>query len=152
MKVTSPRTLFLLFLIFLGSCDGNRVYEEFQDIPSQVWSINDSLVFQLPELEVSDKTGLLGIRFKESYSFTNFYVKLISQDSSGLILDEKLVNMVLFDPKSGKPQGKGFGDTFTSYDTLDFHFPPETKKITLLQYMREEQLSGIEAVGLKIIK
>lgn len=150
--MTKLRPLFVFLFLLLVGCNGNRVFEEFKDLPAQTWAANDSIDFLLPALDISENTGLIGIRFKDNYAFTNFYIKLISQDSSGLVLEEKLVNMVLFNPKSGKPQGRGFGNTYTSYDTLDFAFPPATSKVTLLQYMREEQLSGIEAIGLKLLK
>ena len=60
--------------------------------------------------------------------------------------------MVLFDPKSGEPLGEGFGNSYTRYDTLPFLFDQQTKSVTLLQYMRQDLLPGVEAVGIKILK
>jgi hypothetical protein len=58
----------------------------------------------------------------------------------------------LFDSKSGKPKGNGFGNSFTFYDTLPFPISANTSELIYLQYMRQENLPGIEAVGLKILK
>jgi len=73
-------------------------------------------------------------------------------DSLNNVIENKLINVPLFDSKSGKPLGKGFGNTYTRYDTIPFLLNIETKKVTFLQYMRQNQLEGIEAIGLKILK
>jgi gliding motility-associated lipoprotein GldH len=143
----------LLFLILgLNSCSGDRIFEEFQALDSAAWNATDSIYFDLNSLDLAAQTSLIAIRFNESYKFSNCYVRIISKDSSNLILENRLVNMPLFDSKSGKPLGKGFGNTITKYDTIPFPLNPRTSSVTLLQYMREDQLSGIEAVGFKILK
>jgi gliding motility-associated lipoprotein GldH len=143
---------FLFLIIGLNSCSGDRIFEEFKALESASWYANDSVNFDLKSLDLTDRKSLIAIRFNESYKFSNCYVRVISKDSSNLILENRLVNMPLFDSKSGKPLGKGFGNTLTKYDTLPFELHPETSSVTLLQYMREDQLSGIEAVGFKILK
>lgn len=142
----------VVLIVFVESCSDNRVFEEFHSFKSNSWYENDSVVFDLKELDENIGKKLIGIRFNESYPFSNFYVRIISEDSSGLILDNKLINIPLFDSKSGKPKGTGFGNSFTLYDTLPFELPPNTSKLILLQYMRQNNLPGIEAIGLKINK
>ncbi len=145
--------IFLVCLLFLlNSCSGDRVFEEFKPFESGVWLATDSINFELNEVEVSNRKSLLAIRFNETYKFSNCYVRIICQDSLNTILENRLINMPLFDSKSGKPLGKGFGNSLTKYDTVPFDLDSRTKKVTLLQYMREDQLSGIEAIGLKILK
>lgn len=147
------RTIGLLFLLLgSNSCSNDRIFEEFQALDSAAWSASDSVDFDLNAVDLTNRTSLIAIRFNESYKFSNCYVRIISKDSSHLILEDRLVNMPLFDSKSGKPLGKGFGNTITKYDTIPFQLDQRTYSITLLQYMREDQLSGIEAVGFKILK
>jgi len=151
--INKLRTIGLLFLILgLTSCSGDRIFEEFESLDSAVWKSNDSINFDLTLLDLASRTSLIAIRFNESYKFSNCYVRIISRDSSNLILENRLVNMPLFDSRSGKPLGRGFGNTITKYDTIPFQLNPGTSSITLLQYMREDELSGIEAVGFKILK
>ncbi|MDF2157366.1 gliding motility lipoprotein GldH [Algoriphagus sp. CAU 1675] len=144
--------LFLGLLTLSISCSNDRLFEEFQFLPNQNWSNTDSLNFNLGTLEPSGKTSLIGLRFNESYPFSNFYLRVISKDSSGTVLENQLLNIPLFNSKSGEPLGKGFGSTYTKYDTLPFQFSPSTREIVLLQYMRQENLKGIEAAGIKILK
>jgi gliding motility-associated lipoprotein GldH len=75
------------------------------------------------------------------------------KDSLGQPMVDSLLNINLFDVKTGKPLGDGFGNIFTKYDTLPMEqiYDNQHVKIQFIQYMRKEELEGIEAVGLKII-
>ncbi|UZD22493.1 gliding motility lipoprotein GldH [Algoriphagus halophytocola] len=139
-------------LVGITSCTDERIYEDFQTIPSQNWGTQDSLTFDLGETKLTNSPNLIAVKYNEDYAFTNCYLRIISRDSSQVILENKLVNLILFDPKSGEPLGEGFGSVYTRYDTLPFQLNPATKTVTLLQYMRQDKLPGVEAVGLKIIK
>ena len=134
------------------SCSQDRTFEEFHSFELQSWEEKDSVNFDLRGLKEIKGKKLVGVRFSEEYPFSNCYIRIISQDSVGNILDNKLVNVPLFDSKSGKPRGKGFGNSFTTYDTLPFEFSELTSELAFIQYMRLESLPGLEAVGLKIIK
>lgn len=148
------RSIYLIYsiAIFLFSCGKDRVYEEFISLDNHIWNASDSLIFDLGALELSDKKTLLALRFNEQYGYSNCYVRVISRDSAQSIIENKLLDIPLFDSKTGEPLGEGFGSTFTKYDTLPFSIPENTKSVTLLQYMRVEELTGIEAAGVKIIK
>jgi len=134
------------------SCSEDRIFEEFKPIDSQNWGIVDSLRFDLGEINPSGHKSLIAFRFNEKYTFSNCYVRVLSEDSLGAIIENKLINVPLFDSKTGEPLGEGFGSTYTFYDSLPFQFKENTKSIVFLQYMRENQLPGIEAIGLKILK
>lgn len=142
----------LVVLIIASSCSGDRAFEEFHSINAPSWNDKDSIAFDLSELKEIGGKNLIGIRFTEDFPFSNLYIRVISQDSSGVELDNKLINIPLFDSKSGKPKGNGFGNTYTFYDTLPFQISERTSKLIYLQYMRQENLSGVEAVGIKILK
>ena len=144
--------LFLLLVMLAFGCSDDRIYEDFQAIPSGNWGMQDTLRFDLGNLDLTGRKSMIAVRFNEGYPFSNCYVRRISYDSAGIILENKLINVPLFDSKSGEPLGKGMGSTYTKYDTLPFSFKPETRSLTFLQYMRTYQLTGIEAVGLKILK
>jgi gliding motility-associated lipoprotein GldH len=139
------------FSVFF-SCSSDRAFEEFHAFPGEQWTLQDTVSFDL-DLEANNiGQSLIGVRFNESYPFSNLYVNFWMIDSAGSEVDSKLLNIPLFDSKSGKPLGKGFGNTFTKYDTLRFEINERVKKISILQYMRTEEITGLEAVGLKILK
>ena len=144
--------LLVVLILVSVACTEGRIYEDFQSLPNQNWGITDSLIFDLKNIELINTPDLVAIKFNEEYAFSNCYLRVISKDSAGVILDNKLVNMILFDPKSGEPLGEGFGNSYTRYDTLPFLFDQQTKSVTLLQYMRQDLLPGVEAVGMKILK
>ncbi len=138
-------------LLITSSCDSDRLYEEFAPIENQSWAMEDTISFQIDKLPPASNY-LVGVRFRTNYPYTNAYLKVLATDSMNQVLSEELVNVVLFDPKSGKPNGKGFGDSRLHYDSLDFQLPENTHRINILQYMREEELKGIEAIGFKALK
>ncbi|PZX60356.1 gliding motility-associated lipoprotein GldH [Algoriphagus ratkowskyi] len=143
--------LLALSILVVSACTDGRIYEDFHSLPNQSWGAHDSLIFDLQDVKLANSPNLVAVKFNEEYSFSNCYLRVISKDSAGMILENKLVNMILFDPKSGEPLGEGFGNSYTRYDTLPFLFDQNTKSVTLLQYMRQDQLPGVEAVGIKIL-
>jgi len=63
--------------------------------------------------------------------------------------------MTLMNPKTGEPLGAGAGDIFDhQFLALPHqHFArPGTYKLTLEQYMRQNQLPGIMSVGVRVAK
>lgn len=144
--------LALVFVIMAWSCSGDRVFEEFYTIQTGSWNENDSVRFDLHELKEKSGQKLIAVKFNENYPFSNCYIRVISKDSTGKTLNNRLINVPIFDSKSGKPTGTGFGSTFTRYDTLPIPISDQAVSVTFLHYMRQEELPGIEAVGLKILK
>ena len=53
------------------------------------------------------------IRYSNRYRFQNLYVTRILEDRRGRKLDSTLVNLQMFDEKTGRPLGSGLGDIFT---------------------------------------
>lgn len=113
--------------------------------------MTDSLVFSLPETKESTASvSQIAVRYNEVYPFSNLYLRVILKDSAEQPLENKLINMPLFDSKSGKPLGKGFGSSFTKMDTLPFDWDASTREVVIYQYMRQENLKGLESVGVKV--
>lgn len=142
----------LTFLALAFSCSEDRAFEEFHSFPALAWNEKDTVNFDLKALTGPTGRKLIGIRFSDEYPFSNCYIRVIGRDTAGAILDNKLINVPLFDSKSGQPRGKGFGNSFTAYDTLPFELSQQVSQLAFIQYMRQESLPGVEAVGLKILK
>lgn len=136
-----------------GACNSDRLFEEYRGMPSLVWQIEDTVSFDVPPLVQRAGLPYLGIRYNDTYEFHNLYVRYLLTDSTGNHRVDTLINIHLFDPKTGKPLGKGYGNVYTKYDTLpQVQMLGEGVSVHFVQYMRKEELTGIEAVGLKIGK
>lgn len=137
----------------LSSCDANRVYENYRDFEDGSWKLEEEVSFNIQEIQPQSTIPVVSIRYSKSYEFHNLYVRFVQKDSMASILQDTLVNIALFDSKTGRPVGKGFGNRHTVYDTLlgKRRIFPETTQITIWQYMRKDRLEGIESVGLKLL-
>jgi gliding motility-associated lipoprotein GldH len=149
-KIYQASLLGLVLLLF--SCGKDRMYEEYHSFGSDLWQETDSIYFDLSALDTGRGKVIVGVRYTEDYPFSNCYLKLIIRDSSAVVLMDSLVNVPVFDRQTGKPIGQGFGNTYTTYDTLSFAIPRKATEVIFLQYMRQAELEGIEAVGLKVLK
>lgn len=149
-KIYQASLLGLVLMLF--SCGNERMFEEYHPFVTDSWQEADSIIFDLSNLDSLRGRAVIGIRHTEDYPFSNCYVKLILRDSSETMLLDSLWNVPIFDTQTGKPIGQGFGNTFTAFDTLPFLIPANATKVVFLQYMRQTELEGIEAIGLKVLK
>jgi gliding motility-associated lipoprotein GldH len=149
-KIYQASLLGLVLLLF--SCGKERMYEEYHSFDSDRWQETDSISFDLSNLDSLRGKAVVGIRYTEDYPFSNCYLKLIVRDSSQAVLLDSVWNVPIFDTQTGKPIGQGFGNTFTTFDTLPFTISKKATEVIFLQYMRQAELEGIEAVGLKVLK
>lgn len=145
-------SVWVALLLAISSCSEDRLFEQFQSFEDATWSEQDSVLFDLGELSSLEGKSLIAVKYTEDYSYSNCYIRVIARDSSKSVLQNKLLNLPIFDSKSGQPLGEGFGNTFTKYDTIPFDLPIDTKEVVLVQYMRQFDLPGIKAIGLKVLK
>ncbi|MEX2592136.1 MAG: gliding motility lipoprotein GldH [Anditalea sp.] len=157
MKKRNRLFLFCLLLPlmwFFHACNSDRIFEDYLGMESLTWAISDTVSFELTPVNTEQTVSTIGIRYNDSFEFHNLYVRFLLKDSIGQHLADSLINIDLFDSKTGKPLGDGFGNVFTKYDTLPLTqvFENQKIKVQFIQYMRKDNLQGIEAVGLKIIR
>lgn len=156
MKIRINKLLFYVLLPGFGiisSCNGDRIFEEYQGMEDLHWKISDTVNFELTPIATENAVPAIGIRYNDTFEFHNLYVRFLLEDSLGHVVQDSLINIELFDSKTGRPLGDGFGNVFTKYDTLPFvEFENQALKAQFIQYMRREELEGIEAVGLKIVQ
>lgn len=150
-KQTIRLLLLLPVILVTWACNQQRLYESFQDLPTQSWVVTDTLSFYVDSLEAdAPLVQSIGIRYNDRYEYHNLYVRYLLKDALANTLMDSLVNIALFDSKTGRPLGKGFGNRLTIYDTLPANRLPIGGSIHLIQYMRKDSLDGIESVGIKI--
>jgi gliding motility-associated lipoprotein GldH len=141
----------LLLCVLMFGCDNDRLFEKYQGMETGAWNIADTVSFNLPKISVPNK-AIVAIKYNDDYEFRNLYLTYILKDSLDQVIESQLLEVPLFDNKSGKPLGSGFGNTFTKYDTLPLSGIKPFTKVELLQYMRVDEIAGIEAVGVKFVK
>jgi gliding motility-associated lipoprotein GldH len=151
----------VLNLLLLAACNPNEVYEKNTDLKSPlgepyVWAVQDKPAF---EFEIPDTTQhydvYFNVRNAADYEYYNLYVKHTLTGPDGKPVSRLLHQMLLMDPKTGEPRGDGSGDIFDHR----FLALPNQKfsqtgpyKVMLEQYMRQDQLRGIMAVGVRVVK
>jgi gliding motility-associated lipoprotein GldH len=143
--------ILVLLLSSLLSCNQNRVYEEYIGLKSLQWTMNDTISFEIDSKLIADK-NIIAVKYNTSYPYRNLYLRYILKDSVQKVVKSELVNIALFESASGQPLGKGYGSTFTKYDTLPLKDKTVFSSIQFIQFMRVDKLDGIEAIGLKGIK
>lgn len=140
----------LIVVLALSSCGDDRIFEDYRGMKQLQWSIADTVRFEL-EAQPAKSKLIIAVKYTDDYDFRNLYVRYLLKDSSALVLENTLVNIPLFERTSGKPLGKGFGTTYTKYDTLPIQTESDIHVVDFIQYMRVESLNGVEAIGLKVI-
>jgi gliding motility-associated lipoprotein GldH len=137
--------------VILVSCKQNRVYEKYIGLESLQWKMADTLNFELDPNIVAN-ANIIAVKHNTDYPYRNMYIRYILKDSLGKEVKNEMINVFLFESTSGKPLGKGFGGSFTKYDTLPFDQKIKFSSIHFIQFMRVDHLEGIEAIGFKRIK
>jgi gliding motility-associated lipoprotein GldH len=146
----------LLTIASLFSCDQSRVFEDNVAIDGEFWH-QDSLItllFNIPENNLAYDV-FVNVSNESNYPSYNLYFKYSLLDSVGTVLENELVNIDLFEPKTGKPLGSGLGDIFDHRQLLldDYKFPNSGKyTISFQQYMRVDSLTNIRSMGVRIEK
>lgn len=146
----------------LSACDPNRVYEENADLKSPsgdayVWDVQQRPSFTFAIADTAARYDVyFNVRNASSYGFYNLYLKHTLLGPDGRPTGPALLHqMLLMDPKTGQPLGAGAGDIFDHQFLALPHqrfAKPGTYKLTLEQYMRQDQLPGIMAVGVRVAK
>ena len=146
------RIFSLCILFSLSGCDRNRIFEKHVDLKGS-WPLQSSQLFEFDIIDSEIPYQITGmVRNKNSYAFNNLYVKfeLFHEDS---LIKTNLTEVILFEPKTGKPLGSGMGSTFDrNFDFVKSH-TFETSghyKIKLTQFMRLDTLKDIDRIGVRV--
>lgn len=155
-------TLLLGWAGAAAACDPGSVYEENVDLKSPdgdpyVWDVQQRPVFTFSVPDTAARYDVyFNVRNASAYGFYNLYLKHTLTGPDGRLAGKPLLHqMNLLDPKTGEPLGSGTGDIYDhEFRALrNVHFAtPGPYKLTLEQYMRQDQLPGIMAVGVRVAK
>ena len=162
LRGAAAALLALAAALTLSACDPNRVYEENTDLTSPsgaayVWDVQQRPSFTFAITDTAARYNVyFNVRNAAGYGFYNLYLKHTLTGPDGRVVGQPLLHqMVLLDPKTGEPLGAGSGDIFDHQFLAlrKVHFArPGNYKVTLEQYMRQNQLPGIMSVGVRVVK
>ena len=142
----------LIFIAILSSCGNSATYEEYKKLDNNIWHKDSVLTYDFDLPENADYNISLDIRHAYQYPFSNLYLKYQLAEN-GTKIDDALVNIDLFNRKTGKPLGNGLGDIF-DYQVLILPKKPLKKgskyQIRIHQFMRMEQLPMIMSLGVSV--
>ncbi|MBW3129378.1 gliding motility lipoprotein GldH [Hymenobacter profundi] len=146
----------LVLVTLLAACNPDQVFEKNLDFDDRTWAVQEKPTF---EFQIEDTTQRYDVYFNvrntSSYGYYNLYVRHTLIGPDGKQISRLLHQMILMDPQTGEPLGSGAGDIFDhqflALPRQQFH-QPGTYKVMLEQYMRQDQLPDIMAVGVRVVK
>lgn len=153
-KIVSNVILIIFISIVLSSCNTNTVFNQNVTIPDACWYKDNAVAFNVL---INDSTKTynfnLNIRNSTNYRYSNLYVFLITELPNGNV-SRDTIECILAD-NEGRWLGKGWGNLKENDILLKagLMFPLKGNYKFLLQHaMRVDTLSGINNIGLSIIK
>ena len=154
MKSKQIYLIVFLALLTIVSCDPNRVYEDFAEIPLHVWDVNNKPVFRTYISDtVASHNIYINIRNGSGYSYSNLYIFLTTTSPTGQWICDT-IDCTLAD-KRGKWYGSGWGDIHElrlPYKQ-NIRFPVSGYySFEFEQAMRTEHLKDVYDIGLRIEK
>jgi len=141
----------------LVSCDSNRVYEDNVEFEDRAWKLGAPVQLEFSIQDTSIRYNLyLDVRNTIDYPYARLFVNYSLNDEAGKELSKQLLSEYLFDQKTGEPFGSsGLGDIYDHQFIISKNrsfSKPGKYKAKFEQFMRQESLSGILAVGLRVEK
>lgn len=146
-----------LFILGLNSCDSNRLYEDNVEFKNRAWRVIEEPRFEFAVADTAQRYNIYyNVRNSLDYPFARIFVTYHLYDSTGKELSKKLVYNDLFDEKTGQPCGEsGLGDLYDHRFMLlgQYRFSHSGKyAVKLDQLMRQDTLTGVIAVGVRVEK
>lgn len=149
------KSLFFVCLIFMCACSRTgEVYNAYINLPAEGWNKKELQKFSTG---IEDSVGLyrltLMLRYSNDYDYSNLWLFVRYTDSLGVIRTDT-VNCILAD-EFGKWKGSGWGSLYQQEIVYkeSFKFPlGENSFITVQQGMRDDVITGVADIGLKIDK
>ena len=143
---------FMLLALVLCSCDPEMIYESNIDIPAEGWRHTEHARF---EVDITDSISpcniYINLRNNINYKYMDFWLFVDIYSPSGFA-ERDTVKFILADHR-GKWLGNGLGSKFDTRIFLrgNVRFPIAGKYVFEYEHaMRDEQLTGIEDIGLRI--
>ena len=142
----------LLTTWVLTACDENTVYHSYQSTPPDGWKKSDTLFFNVPlKVSLANLRLSVGVRNSSNYPYQNLNILIHYNLEDSTIWKTDTLKFILTD-REGKWTGTGWGSLYQSALPLKDCFVkhPGNYTFKIVHEMKNEQLTGISDVGLKI--
>ncbi|PIF06320.1 MAG: gliding motility lipoprotein GldH [Draconibacterium sp.] len=143
-----------VFAAFIVSCDTNRIFEKNINLPDEGWDKDTAVVFEIPVKDTLQSQNMyINLRNDIRYKYSNLWLFISIVEPGSKILTDTF-EIVLADP-AGKWLGEGLGGVKDSEVIFKRHiyFPVSgTYEVRFQQGMREDVLTGITNIGLRLEK
>lgn len=147
-------SIFVVIIFLFTACNSDSIFEENVDFENKTWVADDTLHFTFSVENPGETYDVFyNIRNTITYPFQNLYINYTLENSAGDTLAKDLINMPLFDPKTGKPFGNGLGDIFSHQIEImsAYKFPNiGSYHIQLSQFMRRDSLPELLSIGVSV--
>lgn len=144
---------FFLICILICSCSLRKEYHHFNSIPSQGWSKNDTIRYDINNLNTNQAITIsFNLRNKFSYQYENLILKVIHNLEDSTAVSIELMDLALAN-NSGIWLGDGWGSlrqTKHLYKTINYPQLTDSSYIKILPFMPDSLLYGIEDIGIHI--
>jgi len=153
------RLLFSFFLtgiviLFISSCDNNKVFYDYKSIPMSGWEKDSAVTFSFDITSTVQRYNLyLNVRNRTSYNYRNLWLFVETIEPNGA--SKKDTVEITIASLSGEWTGKGFGEfkTLESIFRRDVTFGTTGIYTINIQHgMRENNLKGISDIGFMLEK
>lgn len=140
----------------ITACNEREAYYQFQELKEGDWSINQVLTFEIDSAVLTNNTPYdvsIEITNNVDYPYQNLWIFM--EVNEGDTINTKSEKEFILADEFGKWRGSGFASLYqSSHIILKSQVFTETKNRTILirHGMKDENLHGIEKVGLKIVK
>lgn len=143
-------------LLLLTGCDPNTVYNAYEDIDDGQWYEKNAPAFTFRIEDTSIPYNIYyNLRNSLAYPYYNLYLTRYLTDEKGKLIESRLDELILMDPKTGEPRGEGLGDLFDHKVLIkrNYRFPKAgTYTLRIKQYMRQDPLPEVLSVGIAVEK
>jgi gliding motility-associated lipoprotein GldH len=156
MKLFLPDNLLRIFIIaacFCLSCSNGAVYDRYQPVSGKVWNKQSEYYFKF---EIKDRSIpyniSLQIRNNDRYAYRNLWLICKEQQPGDVLLNDTIECMLA--DEFGKWKSSGITLFQHRFALREHYLFPDTGRytISLRHGMRDDNLTGIEDVGLSIEK
>lgn len=148
----------ILMIIALASCDKDRFFDAYTNIPSRGWHKDSIVSFDLPQADTTRTYNMfINLRTNDDYPFNNLFL-IVSLDQPNRITLVDTLEYRMAD-QDGKMLGEGFSDVKESklWYKKRVKFKKGPYKVHIQQALREtgkisgvKSLKGITEVGFRV--
>ena len=150
------KRFFLVAMVSMGlcACDPNRIYESNVDIPDDGWRRAEHARFEVKIADTIQPCNIyINVRNNSGYKYMELWLFVDVYSPMGL-MERDTVKIMLADHR-GKWLGHGLGNKFDTRKVFhkNVQFPISGKYVfEYEQAMRDEPLTGIDDIGLRVEK